>query len=88
MKIPMKRVEPTPQMLAFVNDLKATFARHPHLSAEEMLAGASQIVGTLVALQDQRSMTPDMAMQIVGTNIEEGNQMAMREVASASGSSN
>ena len=50
-----------------------------------MLAGASQIVGTLIALQDQRKMTPDMALAVVQANIEAGNQQAMAEVMRAGG---
>jgi hypothetical protein len=39
-----------------------------------MLAVASAVVGQLVALQDQRTMTPSMAMEIVASNIERANQ--------------
>jgi hypothetical protein len=82
---PIKSKPPSPEVVAFVNDMKAAFKRHTHLRADEMLAGASQIVGNLIALQDQRKMTPDMALAIVRANIEAGNQQAMAEVMSAGG---
>ena len=85
MTIPMKSKPPSPEMVAFVSDLKAAFKRHAHLRPDEMLAGASQIVGNLIALQDQRKMTPDMALAIVQANIEAGNQQAMAEVMGAGG---
>lgn len=44
------------------------------LGAQRMLAVASAFVGQLVALQDQRTMTPAMAMEIVARNIEGANQ--------------
>ena len=82
---PIKSKSPSREVVAFVDDLKAVFKRHPHLRADEMLAGASQIVGTLIALQDQRKMTPDMALAVVQANIEAGNQQAMAEVMRAGG---
>lgn len=44
------------------------------LGPQGMLAVASAFVGQLVALQDQRTMTPAMAMEIVARNIEGANQ--------------
>lgn len=80
MKGKMKTVAPTPQVMAFVNDLKAVIQKHPHLDAVEMLAGASQLVGNLIALQDHRTMTNEDAMDIVGANIEAGNLEAIKSV--------
>lgn len=84
--IKMKSTPPTPALVAYVNDLKSALARHAHLTPQEMLAGASQLVGNLIALQDQRTMTPSMALEVVQANIEAGNLEAMREVLSATGS--
>jgi hypothetical protein len=86
--IPMKSYKPTPEVVAFVNDLKAAIGRHQQLTPDMMLAGASQLVGNLIALQDQRKMTPEMALALVQSNIEVGNREAMAEVLGASGSSN
>ena len=69
-------------------DLKAAIGRHQQLTPDMMLAGASQLVGNLIALQDQRKMTPEMALALVQSNIEVGNREAMAEVLGASGSSN
>lgn len=43
------------------------------MDALEILAIAAYTVGQLVALQDQRKVTPLMAMEIVASNIEAGN---------------
>ena len=82
---PMKTLKPSPELVAYVNDLKAVIGKHQHLTADRMLAGASQLVGNLIALQDQRKMTPDMALAVVQENIEEGNRVAMAEVSAAAG---
>ena len=39
-----------------------------------MLAVASTVVGQLIAMQDQRTMTPEMAMNLVCKNMEEANK--------------
>jgi len=50
------------------------------LSPLEMLAVLSNMVGKLVALQDQRKVTPDLAMEVVARNLEIGNMQAMEEL--------
>ena len=65
---------------AFHDSLKAALTEHQHLSPPEMLAIASQFVGTLLALQDQRTMTAERGLDLIGKNIEIGNAM-MIEVA-------
>ena len=82
---PMKSKKPSAAHEAFRNDMIATLRKHQHLAADELLAVAAYFVGQLVALQDQRRMTPAMAMQVVASNIEAGNQHAMAEVAGAGG---
>ena len=81
----MKSFTPTKEQTAFRDEMVAALRKHEKLRADEMLAVASYFVGQLVALQDQRKMTPSMAMQIVAANIEAGNQHAITEVASAGG---
>jgi hypothetical protein len=56
------------------------------LEALEMLAVASNLVGKLIAMQDQREVTPAMALQVVSHNIELGNQQAMAQVQETKGS--
>ena len=55
------------------------------MTALELLAVASNMVGKLIALQDQRTMTPDAAMRIVMRNIEIGNQQAYAELQDTKG---
>lgn len=70
--------EPDPRHRAFLDQLKAALGdTGKDLPGEELLAVASQFVGMLVALQDQRRFTPDMAMEIVARNIEIGNATAI-----------
>lgn len=50
------------------------------LGSVGMLAVAANLVGKLIALQDQRTMTPAMAMEIVAKNIEAANQRVIKEL--------
>lgn len=56
-----------------------------HLSSVEMLAIAANMLGKLLAYQDQRTITPAMAMEVVVQNIEEGNRQAVAEVTTSKG---
>ena len=73
----MKTAQPAPEHKAFRDGLIALLREHEYLSAPEMLAIASHFVGQLIALQDQRKVTPDMAMKLVARNIEIGNASAI-----------
>lgn len=65
---------PHAKHLAFRDAMIATMREHgTELPAEELLAVAAHFVGQLIALQDQRTMTRELAMQIVSNNIEQGN---------------
>lgn len=55
------------------------------VSAMELLAIAANMVGKMVAMQDQRSVTIDVAMKTVAANIEMGNQQALAEVSATRG---
>jgi len=71
----VKVVQPQREHTAFRDDLVAVLRKHAGpLSAPEMLALVAHLVGQLVALQDQRTMSPNLAMEIVAANIEQGNQ--------------
>lgn len=61
---------------AAYQDMIAALAKHG-LSGMEMLAVASNLVGKLVAMQDQRKITPAQALEIVAKNVEEGNKRAI-----------
>ena len=68
-------------------DIVALVRKHgEHLSAVEMLAIAANMLGKLCAMQDQRSLTPAMVMEIVAQNVEEGNRQAVAEVMKSEGS--
>lgn len=68
------QVEAQPEHTAFRDALVAVIQEHQHLTPIEMLAIASQFVGQLIALQDQRVVTSAIALELVGRNIEIGNQ--------------
>ena len=82
----MKSYQPTPELIAAMDDMKGVIGRHQHLSAQHLLAGGSQFVGNVIALQDQRKMTPAMAMELVSRNIEIGNQVAVESLTNTEGS--
>ena len=64
-------------------DLANLLRKHADkLTSEEMLAVGANMLGKLIALQDQRTMTNDRAMKIVCANIEMGNQHIIGELAS------
>lgn len=68
-------------------DLCALVSKHAaDVSAEEMLAIASNMVGKLIALQDQRVMTRERALETVMRNIEAGNQMILDQLGKSEGS--
>lgn len=69
-------------------DLCGLVSRHAdRLSALELLAVASNMIGKLlIALQDQRTITSEAAMNIVMRNIEIGNQQAFAELLETKGS--
>ncbi len=82
----LKSKLPSPEHMAVRDDFIAAIRKHgAEMRAEDILAIASYTVGQLIALQDQRTMTPAMAMEIVARNIEAGNQHAQAEVMSAGG---
>ena len=65
-------------------DLCALVNKHAdRLSAIELLAIAANMVGKLVALQDQRTVTPNKAMETVARNIELGNQQVIEQLSGA-----
>lgn len=67
-------------------DLCALVNKHADkLSALELLAVAANMVGKLVALQDQRTVTPDKAMEVVAQNLEYGNKQVFDRVAISRG---
>ena len=84
---PMKRMEPGDADKRLHADIAALIKRHlsPDTS-DRVLAIASQVVGQVLAMQDQRKMTKDMALQIVMENIEAGNQAVIASLQNTKGS--
>lgn len=69
-----RTVKPTKEHRAFRDDVIELLRKHAgELPADEMLALASHLVGQLLALQDQRKITPALGLKLIGENIEAGN---------------
>ncbi len=83
----MRVIKARPEHEIAYQDLCALVNRHASkLSALELLAVAANMVGKLVALQDQRTVTPALAMETVAQNIESGNQQVLAQIAHSKGS--
>lgn len=71
----MSLIITNPAYEAAYQDLIALVQRHAdQMTALEILAIASNMVGKLIAMQDHRTVSADDAMEIVVANIETGNQ--------------
>ena len=55
-------------------------------TALEVLAIAANLVGKLIAMQDQNAVTSAQALDMVQKNIELGNQEALFEISQVKGS--
>jgi hypothetical protein len=74
----VKVIEPNPAHQAFHLAFSALMKKHVgDLSAEELLALTANVVGRVLAFQDQRTMTTERAMQLIKRNIEQGNAEAI-----------
>lgn len=80
----MKTILPTEKHKQARLDMIAALKAHD-LQSMEMLALMSYTVGQLVALQDQRKVTPAMAMELVASNLELGNAHAIAGLFDAEG---
>lgn len=82
-----RTVKTKPEHEASYQEMAALMGRHGDaVTAEEMLAIGANMVGKLMALQDQRTMTRERALEIVIQNIESGNQQAVDELMKSRGS--
>lgn len=85
----MKTYKPTMAHDEFNNDVTALLRKYgDHLSAQDMLALMSQVVGKVLAFQDQRSMTPEMGLEVIRANIEVGNKQAVDLIRNATPAGN
>jgi hypothetical protein len=82
----MKRMIPTDADKSLRAEIMALVKRHltPD-TGERVLAIAAQVVGQALALQDQRTMTKDRALQIVMANIEAGNAGVIESLTNTKG---
>lgn len=55
------------------------------ISKPEALCLFAHVTGMLIAMQDQRTMTPDQAMDMVAKNIEAGNASAIDQLFEGTG---
>lgn len=75
-----------PEHEVLYQDLCKLVGKHTgNVSAQEMLAVAANMLGKLVAMQDQHTMTPAMAMEIVAQNLEHGNKMVLDQLLHSKG---
>lgn len=82
----IKTIPASEKHKAFNDDVKAVLRKYQdQLTAEEMLALASHLVGVLLALQNQHTMTKEQAIEIMQSNIEAGNQEAMIPLLNSKG---
>lgn len=80
-------VQPTAAHHAFHDDVVALLGKHAgHLDARDMLAIAAKLVGQIIAMQDQRTMTREAAIEILIANIELGNQEVIANLKATDGS--
>jgi len=83
----VRSVTPQPEHVAFRNDVLDLLKKHAgHLDAKDMLALSAHLVGQLVAMQDQRTMTREIALEIVARNIEAGNAEVLANLNRSKGS--
>ena len=75
-------ITPTINHIKYMDDLKALIAKHgAGLTGPELLALSAQMVGNIIALQDQKTMTSDQAIMIVSKNMEIGNKVVLDQMA-------
>lgn len=75
-----------PEHEVLYQDLIRLVGRHgDKVDAFEMLAIAANMLGKLVAMQDQRTITPKMALELVAKNIEEGNRQVLEMLSNTVG---
>ena len=82
-----KSVDPSSEHQALHGDLMAALRKHEDLPALELLAVTANLVGKLIAMQDQRKYTMDALVAMVSRNIDQGNAEACAQVKGAAAGS-
>lgn len=79
-----KIITAKPEHEVAYQDLCALVSKHAHeVTAEEILAIACNMVGKIIALQDQRTMSRERALELAIHNIEMGNSQVTEYLGSA-----
>jgi hypothetical protein len=76
--------EAKPQHEALYQELIAVIKKY-NLDPPEILAVTANLVGKVLAFQDQRTMTPTQGLKIISANIELGNRQATSELSNTKG---
>lgn len=71
--------------VAYDSVLALVKSQVPGISAVELLAIAANLVGKLIAMQDQRAVSVEMALKIVSENVEMGNAQMYKELIRTKG---
>jgi len=67
-------------------DLIALVNKHAgKVTSLELLAIGANMLGKMIALQDQRTVTPAFAMEVVASNIEKGNEQVLSQLSQTRG---
>lgn len=83
-----RTIAPSDADRLFYEDATALIKRYLTPDTQErVLAIASQIVGKILAMQDQRTMTPERGLAIISANIEAGNQQVIANLIDEKGGS-
>ncbi len=81
-----KRVIAREDYMVAYDDMVKLLKKHAHkMSSLEMLAVAANMNGKLLAMQDQRSISPAEALKCIGENIEIGNNEAVKALQKSQG---
>ncbi len=84
MNTPTKSITATAADEAFRLDAMAMLQRHMTPDTKErLLAVAAQLCGQLLAMQDQRTMTPQMGVDLIWLNVQVGNHQVIGKLANA-----
>lgn len=68
-----------------ISNILQVYSDEHKLSQIEVLCVASQMVGMIIAMQDQRVYNPDEVMKIVADNIKAGNDIVVEQLLNSKG---
>lgn len=81
-----RTVTARPEHEVVYQDIIALVGKHAHkVTQAELLAIAANMVGKMIAMQDQRTMSRETALKILIANLELGNQQVINELKDAIG---